>query len=116
MHRIAELRRSANGAASPMPLTCGRAPLFKNVHGQSSARGNVQFLAHFDSGHAGRYGRRGPGVTEAVQCPQYAPAGWHERLGGQAMADAVVDRIVYRSTAITIEGTEPMRKRMAGQA
>lgn len=51
-----------------------------------------------------------------VLCSQYAPAGWHERLGEQATADAVVDRIVYGSTVITIEGAESMRKRMAGPA
>lgn len=51
-----------------------------------------------------------------VLCSQYAPAGWRERLGERATAEAVVDRIVYRSTVITIEGTESMRKRMAGQA
>ena len=51
-----------------------------------------------------------------ILCSQYAPAGWHERLGEQATADAVVDRIVYRSTVITIEGAESMRKRMAGPA
>ena len=48
-----------------------------------------------------------------ILCSQYAPAGWHERLGEQATADAVVDRIVYRSTVIKMEGAESMRKRMA---
>lgn len=50
-----------------------------------------------------------------ILCSQYAPAGWHERLGEQATADAVVDRIVYRSTVIKMEGAESMRKRMADE-
>lgn len=45
-------------------------------------------------------------------CPQFSPAGWHKKLGEGAIADAAIDRIVYRSEIIRIEGDESMRKRM----
>lgn len=45
-------------------------------------------------------------------CSQFSPAGWHAKLGEGAIADAVIDRIVYRSDIIHIEGEEPMRKRI----
>lgn len=45
-------------------------------------------------------------------CSQFSPAGWHSKLGEGAIADAVIDRIVYRSEAIHIEGDESMRKRI----
>ena len=45
-------------------------------------------------------------------CSQFSPAGWHSKLGEGAIADAVIDRIVYRSDVIHIEGDESMRKRI----
>ena len=45
-------------------------------------------------------------------CSQFSPAGWHAKLGEGAIADAVIDRIVYRSDIIHIEGDESMRKRI----
>ena len=48
-----------------------------------------------------------------ILCSQYGPSGWHERIGEGALADAVIDRIVYNSRMIHIEGRESMRKRMA---
>lgn len=45
-------------------------------------------------------------------CSQFSPAGWHSKLGEGAIADAVIDRIVYRSEVIHIEGEESMRKRI----
>jgi DNA replication protein DnaC len=45
-------------------------------------------------------------------CSQFSPAGWHKKLGEGAIADAVIDRIVYRSEIIHIEGDESMRKRI----
>ncbi|MCQ5090950.1 ATP-binding protein [Slackia exigua] len=45
-------------------------------------------------------------------CSQFSPAGWHSKLGEGAIADAVIDRIVYRSDIIHIEGDESMRKRI----
>lgn len=51
-----------------------------------------------------------------ILCSQYGPSGWHERIGEGAVADAVIDRVVYNSRMIHIEGTESMRKRMADEA
>lgn len=45
-------------------------------------------------------------------CSQFSPAVWHTKLGEGAIADAVIDRIIYRSDVIHIEGDESMRKRI----
>lgn len=45
-------------------------------------------------------------------CSQFSPAGWHAKLGEGAIADAVIDRIAYRSDVIHTEGDESMRKRI----
>lgn len=44
---------------------------------------------------------------------QFAPSGWGAKLGDSAMANAVVDRIVFNSRVPHIEGEESMRKRMS---
>lgn len=46
-------------------------------------------------------------------CSQFAAGGWAKKLGGDAIAEAIVDRIVHNSYVIHIEGDEPMRKRMS---
>lgn len=42
---------------------------------------------------------------------QFNPEGWHERIGENTMADAILDRIIHNSYTISIEGKESMRKR-----
>ena len=49
-----------------------------------------------------------------ILCSQFAPSAWHAKLGNGAIADAVIDRVVYKSHVIHIEGEESMRKRMGG--
>jgi DNA replication protein DnaC len=49
-----------------------------------------------------------------ILCSQFAPSAWHAKLGNGAIADAVIDRVVYKSYTIHIEGDESMRKRMGG--
>ena len=45
-------------------------------------------------------------------CSQLSSPGWHSKLGEGAIADAVIDRIVYRSEIVRIEGDEPMCERI----
>ncbi|OCT12547.1 hypothetical protein A8709_32520 [Paenibacillus pectinilyticus] len=46
-----------------------------------------------------------------IFCSQFAPAGWHGKIGESTLADAILDRIVHSSYTITIEGMDSMRKR-----
>lgn len=45
-------------------------------------------------------------------CSQFSAGSWAAKLGGDAIAEAIVDRVVHSSYTIHIEGDESMRKRM----
>jgi DNA replication protein DnaC len=42
---------------------------------------------------------------------QFAPQGWHSKIGEDTLADAILDRIVHDSYTIFIEGKDSMRKK-----
>jgi DNA replication protein DnaC len=51
--------------------------------------------------------------ASTVFCSQFAPAGWHAKIGEATLADAILDRIVYDSYTIEIhdsENTKSMRE------
>lgn len=51
-------------------------------------------------------------IGSAIFCSQISPEGWHSKLGGGPLADAIMDRIVPKSHAILIEGNTSMRQRV----
>jgi DNA replication protein DnaC len=46
-----------------------------------------------------------------VYCSQFAPEGWHEKIGEITLADAILDRIVHASYKVFIDGKTSMRER-----
>ncbi|MCP1161313.1 IS21-like element helper ATPase IstB [Bacillus infantis] len=49
--------------------------------------------------------------TSTIFCSQFAPEGWHSKLGQAQVADAILDRIVHDSYKILIDGKMSMRER-----
>jgi DNA replication protein DnaC len=54
--------------------------------------------------------------ASTIFCSQFAPAGWHAKIGGATLADAILDRIVYDSYTIEIHnnGNEPSMREVYG--
>jgi DNA replication protein DnaC len=44
--------------------------------------------------------------ASTIFCSQFAPAGWHVKIGEDTLADAILDRIVYDSYTIEIHNNE----------
>ena len=51
------------------------------------------------------------GQSSTVICSQFVPEGWHDRLGGSALADSILDRIILSAYTMIIEGDVSMRQR-----
>ncbi|MEG2412211.1 MAG: IS21-like element helper ATPase IstB [Clostridium sp.] len=50
-------------------------------------------------------------VASTLFCSQFPAAAWHGKIGEGTLADAILDRILYDSYTITIQGQDSMRKR-----
>ena len=51
------------------------------------------------------------GRASTIFCSQFMPEGWHERLGGSALADSILDRIIPSAYTMRIDGDVSMRQR-----
>lgn len=51
------------------------------------------------------------GQSSTIFCSQFAPGGWHEKIGEATLGDAILDRIIHNSYKIHIDGNRSMRER-----
>jgi len=49
--------------------------------------------------------------SSTIYCSQFRTGGWHEKIGQETLADAILDRIIHDSYKIFIDGKMPMRER-----
>lgn len=49
--------------------------------------------------------------ASTIFCTQFAPGRWHEKIGEETLADAILGRIVHDSYTIFIDGRVSMRGR-----
>lgn len=49
--------------------------------------------------------------SSTIYCSQFRPGGWHEKIGQETLADAILDRIIHDSYHIFIDGKMSMRER-----
>lgn len=49
--------------------------------------------------------------ASTIFCTQFSPRGWHEKIGEDTLADAILDRIVHNSYTLLIDGQISMRER-----
>lgn len=49
--------------------------------------------------------------ASTIFCSQFQPRGWHDQIGEDTLADAILDRIVHDSYTIFIDGDKSMRER-----
>ncbi len=49
--------------------------------------------------------------SSTIYCSQFRPGGWHEKIGQNTLADAILDRIIHDSYQIFIDGKVSMRER-----
>lgn len=54
--------------------------------------------------------------ASTVFASQFAPQGWHSKIGEDTLADAILDRIVHDSYTVFIDGNDSMRKRKGIQS
>lgn len=50
-------------------------------------------------------------AKSTIFCTQFAPEGWHEKIGEYTLADAILDRITHSSYKMLIDGKKSMRER-----
>ncbi|MBQ0036296.1 MAG: ATP-binding protein [Firmicutes bacterium] len=49
-------------------------------------------------------------TNSTILASQFEPSGWIDRLGSNAVADAIMDRVIHSSYIVTIQGDKSMRE------